>query len=375
MTATTPRFTALDVFRGMTICLMIIVNTPGNYATTYAPLLHANWHGFTPTDLVFPSFLFAVGNAMSFVMRKWGSMKQSQVLAKIFKRTFIIFILGFLMYWYPFVKVDTMNNISSFPFGETRILGVLQRIALCYLAASLMIWYLKPKMTLIISGILLFGYWILLYIFGDVGQELTLTGNATIKLDRWLMGESHMYHGEGIAFDPEGWLSTLPAIVNIIGGYFAGLWIQKKGSTYEGIAKLLLAGLALTFIGYLWDMSFPINKKLWTSSFVIFTIGLDCILIAVFMYIIEFFKNKQWTNFFEIFGKNPLFIYLLSEILLITLLTVHMADGTTLFSWIYYHFFVYAGAYFGSFLYAVAFMLLCWSVGWWMDKKSIYIRV
>ena len=375
MSTTFPRFTALDVFRGMTICLMIIVNTPGNYATTYAPLLHADWHGFTPTDLVFPSFLFAIGNAMSFVMKKWASWTQSQVLWKIFKRSFIIFILGFLMYWYPFVKVDTMNNISSFPFGETRILGVLQRIALCYLAAALIIWYLKPKMTLIISGIILFGYWILLYVFGDAGQELTLTGNATIKLDSWLMGESHMYHGEGIAFDPEGWLSTLPAIVNITGGYFAGVWIQKKGSTYEAITKLLLVGVALTFIGYLWDMSFPINKKLWTSSFVVFTIGLDCILIAVLMYIIQFYKRKKWTNFFEIVGKNPLFIYMFSEILLITMYTIHMADGTTLFSWIYHHFFVYAGAYFGSFLYALTFMLFCWSIGWWMDKKKIYIRV
>jgi len=375
MTKAFPRFTALDVFRGMTICFMIIVNTPGNYDTTYAPLLHANWHGFTPTDLVFPSFLFAIGNAMSFVMKKWGNMERSKVLLKIFKRSFIIFILGYLMYWFPFVKVDTLNNISSFPIGETRILGVLQRIALCYLAASLMIWYLKPKLSLIISSVLLLGYWLLLYVFGDAGLQFTLTGNAALKLDVWLMGESHMYQGEGIAFDPEGWLSTLPAIVNIIGGYFAGVWIQKKGSSYEGIARLVLIGLALTFIGYVWDMSFPINKKLWTSSFVIFTIGLDCILIAALMYIIEFYKHKRWTNFFEIVGKNPLFIYLLSELLLISMLTIHMADGTTLFSWIYHHFFAYAGVYFGSFQYAITFMLLCWSVGWWLDKRKIYIRV
>jgi predicted acyltransferase len=354
---------------------MIIVNTPGNYDTTYAPLLHSNWHGFTPTDLVFPSFLFAIGNAMSFVMKKWNSMTQSQVLIKIFKRTFLIFLLGYLMYWFPFVKVDAANNISSFPIGETRILGVLQRIALCYLAASLLIWYLKPKTTLIISAVLLLGYWMLLYIFGDAGQELTLTGNAGLKLDLWLMGENHLYHGEGIAFDPEGWLSTLPAIVNIIGGYFAGKWIQKTGSTFEGIAKLLLAGVVLTFIGYLWDMSFPINKKLWTSSFVIFTIGLDCILIAALMYVIEFYKHKKWTNFFEIVGKNPLFIYLLSELVVILMFTIHMADGTSLYAWLYQHIFVYAGAYLGSFLFAIAFMLFCWSVGWWMDKKKIYIRV
>ncbi len=375
MSTIAKRFTALDVFRGMTIIFMIIVNTPGNYDTTYAPLLHAKWFGFTPTDLVFPSFLFAIGNAMSFVMRKWESMKQSQVLIKIFKRSIIIFLLGFLMYWFPFVKVDAMNNISSFPFGETRILGVLQRIALCYFAASLIIWYLKPKMIWIISLVLLFGYWILLYVFGDAGRELTMTGNAGFKLDLWLMGENHLYHGEGIAFDPEGWLSTVPAIVNIFGGYFAGVWIQKKGSSYEGITKLLLAGVALTSIGYLWDMSFPVSKKLWTSSFVMLTIGLDCIIIGSLMYIIEFYKNERWTNFFEIVGKNPLFIYLLSEILVIILFTIHLAGGITLYEWIYQHIFVYAGAYFGSFLFAVTFSLFCWSVGWWMDKKKIYIRV
>jgi len=375
MSTIAKRFTALDVFRGMTIIFMIIVNTPGNYDTTYAPLLHAKWFGFTPTDLVFPSFLFAIGNAMSFVMRKWERMKQSQVLIKIFKRSFIIFLLGFLMYWFPFVKVDAMNNISSFPIGETRILGVLQRIALCYLAASLMIWYLKPKMIWIISLVLLFGYWILLYVFGDAGRELTMTGNAGLKLDLWLLGENHLYHGEGIAFDPEGLLSTLPAIVNIFGGYFAGVWIQKKGSSYEGITKLLLAGVALTSIGYLWDMSFPVSKKLWTSSFVMLTIGLDCIIIGSLMYIIEFYKNERWTNFFEIVGKNPLFIYLLSEILVILLFTIHMAGGITLYEWIYQHIFVYTGAYFGSFLFAITFSLFCWSVSWWMDKKKIYIRV
>ena len=195
------RFKALDVFRGLTICLMIIVNTPGDWNFTFSPLLHANWHGFTQTDLVFPSFLFEVGNAFAFVRTSWAGTHLSEVFQKIIKRTLIIFLLGYLMYWFPFVKVDTMNNISSFPIGETRILGVLQRIALCYLAASLIIWYLKPKITLIIGVILLLGYWVLLYAFGDVGQELTLTGNAALKLDLWLMGENHLYHGEGVAFD------------------------------------------------------------------------------------------------------------------------------------------------------------------------------
>ena len=375
MTTTFQRFTALDVFRGMTIIFMIIVNSPGDYSTTYAPLLHADWHGFTLTDLVFPSFLFAVGNAMSFVMKKWGNMKQSQVLWKILKRSFLIFILGYLMYWYPFFKVDDANNITSFPISETRILGVLQRIALCYLFAALIIRYLKPKTTLIIGVVFLLAYWILLYAFGDSGQELTLTGNAVLKFDLWLMGENHLYHGEGIPFDPEGLLSTLTGISNVIAGYLVGLYIQKKGASYEGIAKLLLIGFGLAFVGYLWDLSFPINKKLWTSSFVLLTVGLDCIILAAFIYVIEFRKNKQWTNFFKIVGKNPLIIYLFSEILLITLYTIRLGNGKTLQVWIYENIFSHAGAYFGSFLFAITFTMVCWTVGWWMDKKKIYIRV
>ena len=370
-----PRFTALDVFRGMTICFMIIVNTPGNGSTTYAPLHHALWNGFTPTDLVFPSFLFAVGNAMSFVMRKWESMTQTQVLIKIFKRSLIIFLLGYLMYWFPFVRIDEAGSLTLSPISQTRILGVLQRIALCYLAASLMVYYLKPKLIWIISGVLLFGYWILLYAFGDARHELTLTGNAVLKFDKWLMGDNHLYHGEGIAFDPEGWLSTLPAIVNVIAGYFAGIWIQKKGNSYESILKLLLVGLLLTFVGYLWNMEFPVNKKIWTSSFVVVTVGLDCIIIGALMYIIEFSKNTKWTHFFEIVGKNPLSIYLLSELVVILLFTFHTSNGTSWYAWIYNNIFVHAGAYFGSFLFAITFMLFCWSVGWWMDKKKIYIRV
>jgi predicted acyltransferase len=263
MTATTQqRFTALDVFRGMTICFMIIVNTPGNGATTFSPLLHAHWNGFTPTDLVFPSFLFAVGNAMSFVMLKWASLSQQQVLWKILKRTAIIFLLGYLMYWFPFVKRDVAGNLIAFPFDETRVFGVLQRIALCYGIASLIVYYCKPKTAVIISIIFLVAYWILLYALGDAADPLNMQTNAGSRLDMWLLGEKHLYHGEGVAFDPEGVLSTLPAVANVIGGYVAGKFIQQKGNTYEGLTKLLLVGAGLLFLAYCVHLNFPVNKKL-----------------------------------------------------------------------------------------------------------------
>jgi predicted acyltransferase len=373
--STTQRFTALDVFRGMTICFMIIVNTPGNGATTYAPLLHAAWHGFTPTDLVFPSFLFAVGNAMSFVLPKWEIQSNAYVVGKIVKRTALIFLLGFLMYWFPFFKLDKNLHIVSFPLSETRIMGVLQRIALCYGIAALMIHFLKLRKTIILTVIFLLTYWFLLLFFGEPGNVFTLTGNAGLRIDKWLMGEKHLYHGEGIAFDPEGWLSTLPAIGNVVAGFIVGKFIQEKGKTYETLTKLLMAGFVLMVIAYFWDLSFPINKKLWTSSFVLYTVGLDCIIIAVVIYVIDFLGKTRWTHFFEVVGKNPLVIYLLSELLATLLWIIHIDKKTSLYQWIYKNIFAHAGAYMGSLFFAVAYMLLCWCVGYWMDKKKIYIRV
>lgn len=373
--ANNQRFTALDVFRGMTVCLMIIVNTPGNGNTTFAPLHHAAWHGFTPTDLVFPSFLFAVGNALSFVMLKWASKSDGYVVAKVLKRTLLIFLLGYLMYWFPFFKLDKDLNILSFPISKTRILGVLQRIALCYGIAALMIHFLKLRATVIISVILLVGYWLVLLFFGEAGKQFTMTGNIGQQIDLWLMGDKHLYHGEGIAFDPEGLFSTLPAVVNVVIGYMVGKFIQEKGKTYEVLSKLLLAGVTLVAVAYFWDMVFPINKKLWTSSFVLYTTGLDCIIISAIIYVIDFAGKTKWTYFFEVFGKNPLVIYLLSELLVTVLNYIHIDKKTTLFSWIYNNVFNHFGGYISSLLFAIVYTLFCWFIGYIMDKRKIYIRV
>jgi len=371
----TQRSLALDVFRGMTVCFMIIVNTPGNGHTTYSPLLHAQWHGFTPTDLVFPSFLFAVGNAMSFVMLKWANMNQSTVVWKILKRTALIFLLGYLMYWFPFFKFDKNHHMISFPIAETRILGVLQRIALAYGIAALMIYFLKPRVATLITCVILVLYWPVMIYFGEATDPLSLTGNAGLRLDKWLMGDKHLYHGEGIPFDPEGWLSTLPAVGNVVGGYLVGRFIQQKGKTYEGLAKLLLAGCELVCLAYFWDITFPINKKLWTSSFVLYTVGLDCVILSAIIFIVDFLNKRNWTYFFEVFGRNPLFIYLLSEILVTILYLVLVSPKVNLHGWIYTNIFSHAGAYLGSLLFAISYMLICWLVGLWLDKRKIYVRV
>ena len=207
----TNRYIALDVFRGLTICLMIIVNTPGNHDTIYAPLQHAAWHGFTPADLVYPSFLFAVGNALCFAVAKWANMTQGQVLAKIFKRSLLLFLLGFLLYWFPFVQWGESGIVFK-SFAETRVLGVLQRIALCYCIAALLVYYLKATGALVTAVFLLIAWQFILFWFGVPGQELTMAGNAGTRLDLWLLGPGHMNHTEAIPFEAEGLLGTLPAV-------------------------------------------------------------------------------------------------------------------------------------------------------------------
>jgi predicted acyltransferase len=368
------RFLALDVLRGMTICFMIIVNTPGGPA--YAPLNHAAWNGFTPTDLVFPTFMFVVGNAMSFSMKKWESFPDGKVIGKIFKRALLIFLLGYLMYWFPFVHWNAQQQLELNPFSHTRIMGVLQRIALGYLFASLMIRYLKPATVYRLSVIFLFLYWFLLLIFGDSNDPYNILTNAGTRLDLWLFGPNHLYHGEGVAFDPEGVLSTLPAIANVTFGYAAGRWVQEKGKTFEGLTKLLLAGVISVVLALSWDWFFPVNKKLWTGSFVLLTVGIDCILLAGLIYIIDFLQRRKWTYFFEVFGKNPLFIYLLSE-LGVTLLWFFPVGSNRqpLYRWLYQNIYKHAGVYFGSFLFAISIMLCCWLVGYILDKRKIFVRV
>lgn len=312
---------------------------------------------------------------MSFVMKKWDTLSQRQVWFKILKRTFIIFLLGYLMYWFPFVKRDGSGNFIFAPFEETRVFGVLQRIALCYGIAALMIYYLKPKVSLIVSVCLLFLYWFLLYAFVDSANALDMQFNLGTVIDKWLIGDKHLYHGEGVAFDPEGLLSTMTSVVNVVAGYTAGRYIQQKGNTYEGLTKLLIAGALLLFAAYCWNLAFPINKKLWTSSFVLHTVGIDCIVISIIIYIINFKHKTNWTYFFEVFGRNPLFIYLLSELGAILLWFFKADPKTPLYTWIYKNIFQHAGDYFGAFLFAVTFMLTCWLVGYVLDKKKIYVRV
>lgn len=374
------RFLALDVFRGMTICFMIIVNTPGSGAAPFAPLEHAVWFGFTPTDLVFPSFLFAVGNAMSFAMKKFAGQSNSTVVWKIVKRAALIFLFGYLMSWFPFFLHDAAGwHFRLTPISHTRILGVLQRIAICYMIASLIIYFVKSTTTIVvISVLLLFGYWFILLIFGDHAQPYGMLTNAGTYLDKFVMGDDHLYHGEGVAFDPEGILSNLPAIVNVICGYFAGRYIQEKGKRYETIAKLMLWGSLFIFIALCWNMAFPISKKLWSSPFTLLTVGIDLILISALVYIIEIrqYNKANWTAFFTTVGKNPLPVYLFSELFVVCLWMIQVTPQDNVYGWINKVFFqVIAPGAIGSLLFAIFYMLICWTFGKILDKNKLYLRL
>ena len=373
-TKTDSRFVALDVFRGLTICLMIVVNTPGNYYKVFSPLDHAQWNGCTPTDMVFPSFLFVVGTAISFVISRWQTETTGKVMFKILKRTFIIFLIGYLL-MYPYAAMMKPQYHSFLiPFSQTRLFGVLQRIALSYCVASTMFYFLKPRTIAIICVAILIIYWPVMVYFGSGPDPLDIHTNAVVKLDILLWGKGHLWGAEGFPFDPEGFLSTFPAIVTCVAGCLAGQYIQSNGKTYEGLAKLFMAGFACFFIAYWWNFSFPINKKIWTSSFVLHMAGIDCMILSCVIYLLDFKKINFGVYFFQVFGRNPLFIYLLSMLGGLVLLLVQINHAPLSF-WIYNNLFIYAGEYLGSLLFAIVFMLFCWTVGYILDKRKIYIKV
>jgi predicted acyltransferase len=378
------RFYSLDVFRGATVALMILVNNPGSWSHIYPPLAHAQWHGLTPTDLVFPFFLFAVGNALAFVMPKMKTGGSPAFWKKVLRRSLLIFSIGLLLNWYPFVRYDGGELVFKSP-DTLRIMGVLQRIALCYLFAAVIAYHLKPRQTMAFGLLLLLGYWGLCHAFGTPGDPYSLEGYFGTALDRMLLGEGHLYRGEGVPFDPEGIASTLPAIVQVLFGYLAGEHLIRKGISWECLSDLFAAAMVLLFFAFCWHMSFPINKKIWTSSYVLYTTGLALAVLGVAMYAIEFKGlGGAWSRFFDVFGKNPLFIFVLSGVWVKTYGLFRIPDGTKdgkpvfrgLGNWMYEHLFAPAfGQLNGSLLYAVAHILVFWAICLWLDRRRIYIRV
>lgn len=369
---------------------MILVNNPGTWAHIFDPLEHAPWHGCTPTDLVFPFFLFAVGNALSFVMPRLQAGGDTIFRRKVIKRTLLIFFIGLFLNWLPFFMYqDGVLVFKPWRWGAesgVRILGVLQRIALCYFFASVIIYYLKPRVAFYVGLLLLLLYW-MLCVVGNPSDPYSLAGWFGTGIDKFILGKAHMYKGEGIPFDPEGLMSTIPAIVQVIFGYLVGDYIQKKGKSYEMVTNLFVAGVVLVFTGFCWDMVFPINKKIWTSSYVIYTTGLALLTIAVMIHLIEFKSaSGWWSKFFDVFGKNALFVFALSAFLPKTLSLVKLYeypnDGgkpVTInpWNWPYHEIFRHIPGIpeIGSLCYALLVITFMWAICYWLDKRKIYIKV
>ncbi len=397
------RFYSLDVFRGATVCLMILVNNPGSWGHIYAPLEHAPWHGLTPTDLVFPFFLFAVGNAMSFVMPRLEAAGNAVFWRKVLKRSLLIFGIGLFLTWWPFVKwtdtglvfkqwvyIDGKGNLQG-----VRILGVLGRIAICFFFASIIIYYLKARAAFYVGLLLLLLYWALCFLLGNPADPYSMTGWFGNKVDQSVLGIAHIYKGEGIPFDPEGIMSTIPAIVQVIFGYLVGDYIRQKSKMpeqppppgnangaqngmYPMLAGLFVIGIAFIITGFCWDMVFPINKKIWTSSYTVYTTGLAIITIATMIYMIEVKQVRGGlARFFDVFGKNALFVFALSAFLPKGLALIRLGDGVNPWNWLYKKVLIHipGAKENGSLAYAICVIILMWAICYWMDKKKIYIKV
>lgn len=364
------RYLSLDVFRGMTVALMILVNNPGSWAHIYAPLRHAAWNGCTPTDLVFPFFLFIVGVSMFFSFAKYNSTLNKQSLLRIGRRTLLIFAIGLFLNSFPQWSVD---------YSKLRILGVLQRIALAYGIGSLIVLASPRKFLPYITGIILLAYWGILWFFGG-NEPYSLPGNATIPFDSAVLGVNHLYKGFGIPFDPEGLLSTLPAIGTVILGYMAGRLIKEAQKTSVHL-KLWIWGAVGVAAGLLWNFYLPINKPLWTGSYVLYTAGLACLVLGLLILIIDQKGYTRWTSFFVVFGMNPLFIFALSGLwakILGRLIKFTAEDGSTIngYTWAYKNLFQsWAGDINGSLLFAISHIILFWLIGYILHKKKIYIKV
>lgn len=381
------RFYSLDVFRGATVALMILVNNPGSWGHIFPPLKHADWHGVTPTDLVFPFFLFAVGNAMAFVMPRLDAAGGAAFWKKVIKRSLLIFGIGLFLNWFPFIKYNEAGNFVAKPFENLRIFGVLQRIAISYFFASIIVHYFKVRGSFVAGMFILLFYWFLC-VAANPYDPYSLPGWFGTNIDIAIMGEKHMYHGEGVAFDPEGLMNSFGSIVQVILGYLVGNYIIQKGKTAEMLNGLFISGCLLVFSGFCWDIVFPLNKKIWTSSYTIYTTGLAILIISMMIYLLDF-KNAKgaWSRFFDVFGKNALFIFAMSALIPKTMWLIRISNGVTdsgkvkylnPLSWFYEHIckpVLPADPRIGSAIYALCFIGMMWFLAWVLDKKKIYIKV
>ena len=373
MKAPSERLISLDVFRGLTIAGMVLVNNPGTWSAIYPPLEHAEWNGWTPTDLVFPFFLFIVGVSITLALsrRKESGGSQRDLFIKVARRAALIFLVGLALHLFPFFPATR--------FTHMRILGVLQRIALCYFFAAIIFLTTRVRTQAIIAVALLLIYWFLMtkvpvpgYGVGDLGIE----GNLAAYLDRLLLA-GHTYRPQ---YDPEGLLSTVPAISTTLFGVLTGHWLRQQRDALDKVAGLFVAGACGVVIGWAWNAWFPINKALWTSSYVVFTAGLALELLALSYWLIDIKGYRRWTKPFVIFGVNALAVFVLSALIvkLMALWKITRPDGSKggLQGYIFQHVFAsWASPINASLMYAICFVLVCFGAMALLYRWKIIIKL
>ncbi len=363
----TNRLVSLDVFRGITIAGMVLVNNPGTWEHIYWPLQHASWHGWTPTDLVFPFFLFIVGIAIPLAfgnrLERGGSKRDLYV--KIIKRTLIIFAIGLFLNGFPY-----------FGLAEYRIPGVLQRIAVCYFFASIIFLNTKLRTQIAITIGLLLLYWLMVKFIpapGYAAGDLTKEGSLPSYVDRVVFGK-HVWT-QAAVYDPEGLLSTVPALATALIGVLTGQWLRTEKTRYEKAAGMFVAGAVCVALGWAWNSFFPINKALWTSSYVLFTGGLALQFLAFCYWLIDIKGYRRWARPFDVFGLNAIALYVGAG-LMASLLGEIKVGQTSLGSWIYQNLFAsWASPVNASLAFAIAFVLVWLGLMWILYSRKIFLKV
>lgn len=364
------RLVSLDAFRGVTIAGMLLVNNPGSWSTIHPPLRHAPWHGWTPTDLIFPFFLFIVGVAMtfSFAARVERGDDRRALMLNAARRAAILFGLGLVLHGFP----------NYLDLGGLRIPGVLQRIALAYLAASAIVLYLGRNAQLIATTLLLLGYWtaiMLVPVPGGSAGVLEPGLDLGAYIDRAVFGTEHLW-SQSRTWDPEGLFSTLPAVATVLLGVFSGSWLRSDSTSTTKAVGLFIAGAVGIVIGLLWHPLFPINKNLWTSSYVVFAGGMACLLLAACYWLIDVKEYRTWAKPFVIFGVNAIAAFFLSGLFARLLTMIPAPGGTTLKGWIYQSIFTpLLSPVNASLAYAITFVLLWLGIMAVFYRRRIFIKV
>lgn len=401
----TNRYVALDVLRGMTVAGMILVNNPGTWGSIYPPLRHAAWAGCTPTDLVFPFFLFVVGAAMAFSFAKYSEGLNAASVKKLIKRGILIFLVGLGLNAFPFYPTSPdpdltfWGNLADY-WGHVRIVGVLQRIAMCYILGGLVALWLKSTKKIIISmGVLMGLHWLILFLIGDHSAPLvngaagsfSLAGQNADVIDLAIFGESHIYKGFGIPFDPEGLLGALSGACTVLLGYLIGNKIRNTENKIDVVAQLYTIGMLCLAGGLVWSLCYPIIKALWTGSYVLYAGGWSILMLAFFIYLIDVKGKEKIFTPFKALGMNPLFAFVMAGLFAKILgrmikwtSMITLADGSvkektwSVLSWFYNNVcvaIVGESNELSSLIYALVYVAVFTAMAMFLYKKKIVIKL